>query len=125
MNTLHGIDTSTLSFSTRSDLFDNGNHCEDGSELVGSHHYVVATTQDGRQFFRHVGTSSWMYDCDEDEGGDPMYYRTNEPEYLNGISDKLAERLTDIESPSLRDCQWFEGEAAYGTNAYLRQEAYA
>lgn len=124
MNTLHDIDTSLLTFSTRSDLFDNGNHCEDGSELTGSHHYVVATTPNGRQFFRCVGTSSWMYDVDEEDGC-PQYYQSRDPAELNRSASVLAERLEAIKAPVLNASLWFEGEAAYGSTASLQQEVFS
>lgn len=122
MSELHSIDTALLTFSTRSDLFDNGKHCEDGSDLTGSYHYVVATSPNGRQFFRCVGTSSWMYEID-DETGYPQYYRSNDPADLNRIAGELAEKLTDIGAPVLNDSVWHEGEAAYGSVAYQNNEA--
>ncbi len=118
-NSIHGVSTSTLTFSTRSNLFECGRD-EDGSELTGSHHYVVATSPGGRRFLRIVGSSSWL--CTYDGEGDPRYDRTADPEELDERAAKLAEKLNSTMSPKLNPDNWFETEAAYGSEAYVIDE---
>lgn len=118
-HTIHGILTSFLTFSTRSDLFECGRD-EDGTELIGSHHYVVATSPTGRRFLRIVGSSSWL--CVYDDEGEPMYDRTADPVELNKRAAELAEKLNSMESPRLNQDNWFISEAAYGSEAYAMDE---
>ena len=118
-NTIHGILTSFLTFSTRSNLFECWSD-EDGSELIGSHHYVVATSPGGRRFLRIVGSSSWL--CVYDDDGEPAYHRTADPVELNERADALAEKLNTATSPRLNPGNWYETEAAYGSEAFVAAE---
>jgi hypothetical protein len=118
-NTIHGLLTSFLTFSTCSNLFECGRD-EDGSELIGSHHYVVATSLGGRRFLRIVGSSSWL--CVYDDDGEPVYSRTADPVELNNRADAIAEKLNTTSSPNLNPDNWYETEAVYGSDAFVLAE---
>ncbi len=122
-NKLHGVPTYLFTFSTCSMLFECGIHDEDGSNLVGSHHYVVATARDGRRFLRSVGSSSWL--CTYNDDDEPVYDRTADPRELDKAAAALAAKLNKMSCPRLDEHAWFHTDAAYGSEEFSRNEEFS
>ena len=120
-------------FAVRSDLAIVGTHpemadfCNPRGELEGLVHYIVASLPDGRRFAHDASAytiNGWVIDggaCEVEDEDSPSFRVDS-----NGITverlERLASHLNSIhpELLVLSDDHWTEIQAAYGSDAYVR-----
>lgn len=112
------VDTSALTFSAQFDYYNDIRHPEDGTQLEGTAHYIVAETPDGRRFVRHYQNGCWVYG-ETDEGGEPVVYLSATIEELQAKIQPAVDKLNALEAPRLNLAEWRETEPCYGTDAWL------
>jgi len=114
---IEDVDTSTLTFSTQFDYYNDIRHPEDGEQLEGTAHYLLAETPDGRRFSHHVRNGCWVYG--ETDEGEPVVYLSNTIAELQEMIQPVVDKLNALEAPRLNPYKWSESEPCYETDAWL------
>jgi hypothetical protein len=121
---IQDYDPMELTFSVREELFDAGRHPEDGEQMEGVAHYVMAEAPDGTRWYRFVGTVGWKFEDHPD--GDIITLRDCYIEDNDEPVDKidveccasmLATRLNRSTTRRLNPTVWDYAGACYGSAA--------